>query len=229
MTFLPGTKKTDPPTAAQAATIRGFVLHVFHRTSAGCTTVHVIGKLESGETFEITDNSMRPHFFVRSTDAERCRDKALAHNGSISDAGMMTMDRAAVSRIDLPRTSEQRQLAENLAAAGVRTYEADFNFSLRYLMQHNISGSLAIQGSWEPSATVNRRYVNPTITPAEWEPVLQLLALDIETNADASTVYGVSLVTADSTPVEEMHLVGEPTRRRAGDDGERDSDRDEDP
>lgn len=211
MNFSPKITKPDTPTPHQGATIRGFVLHVFHRTSAGYTNVHVIGKLESGETFEITDNSMRPHFFVRSTDAERCRDKALAHNGSISDAGLTTMDQAAVSRIDLPRTSEQRQLAESLAATGVRTYEADFNFSLRYLMQHNISGSLAIQGNWEPSVTVNRRYVNPTITPAEWEPVLQLLSLDIETNADASTVYGVSLVTADTTPVEEMHLVGEPT------------------
>jgi DNA polymerase-2 len=185
----------------------GFVVDAFHRFAQGRTVVHLFGRLRSGETFSIADDRLQPHFFVLSSDLDKCADLAKQHRAVVAEHNATTMAGVPVARIDLRSTADQRRLAEALAANGLSTYEADINFTLQYLMHQDILGTLHISGDWLPGKGVNRHYQNPTIAKAEWDPQLILLSLDIETDHAASIVYGVSLVT-DS--IEEMHLVGAP-------------------
>ena len=55
-------------------------------------------------------------------------------------------------------------------------------------------------------------YIDPQISVSDWEPPLAVLALDIETNEEATEVYAVSLVgigPQTKHQTEEIHIVGE--------------------
>ncbi|HUJ73402.1 MAG TPA: hypothetical protein VL359_01030, partial [bacterium] len=47
---------------------RGFILHAAERTHDGRTEIHLVGRLDSGETFAVVDRKTVPVFFVRAAD-----------------------------------------------------------------------------------------------------------------------------------------------------------------
>ena len=53
---------------------------------------------------------------------------------------------------------------------------------------------MKISGAWSSGDRVDRVYANPELQPEYWEPVFSVLALDIETDPEATTIYAVGLV-----------------------------------
>lgn len=188
-----------------------YLLHVFHRRHRGCDVIHAVGRLENGQTFGLMDRRAKPAFYVRTEDAEEWQP-IVAHDRAVAvDVALCTLAGDGVVRIECDRVGQMRALAQRLGERGIRTYEADLNFSLHYAIERGLCGSVHLSGSWKPGQGVDRVYVDPSIAAADWHPELSLLVLDIETAPDASEVYAVSLV-AGTVGVEpnvcEIHLVG---------------------
>jgi len=170
-----------------------------------------VGRLASGDTFAFVDGREAPYFYVRSDEAPAVRALAERAGAELADTALTTMDGAAVTRVSHPRLAPLRQLAESLHRAGQRTYEADISHPRHYLMARGLQGPVAISGAWRPGTGVRRVYLEPDLAPAEWEPDLSVLSLDIETDPAVTRVFAVSLVGFGAMdPVEEIHLVGEP-------------------
>ena len=183
----------------QAGDDRGFILHAAERTHGGRAEVHLVGRLETGETFAVVDRRVAPAFWLRADDegpAQSIRDR----DGSAARfvaSDRRTMDGARVLRVEAPTVSASQRLRDALHREGIRTYEADIKPSVQLLMDLRIHGAVSIDGEWRKGRRVSRIYENPRLGPAEIDPRLSVLSLDIETDARAGTVYAVGLVLLD--------------------------------
>ncbi|MEE2658723.1 MAG: DNA polymerase II [Candidatus Latescibacterota bacterium] len=192
-------------------TVRGFLLHVFHRNRGAKTILYGVGRLETGETFALAESRRQPTFFVRSSEADDVRAVSLRSGADLTPSQLTTMDGEPVERVAVPHLPQLRRVAERIHEAGLRTYEADVTFTRQYLIDHDVRGSLTITGAWRPGSGVDRVYLDPEIGPGNWEPELSVLSIDIETLPDASEVIAFSLVgggAGDVRQVEEVHVVG---------------------
>ena len=178
---------------------KGFILHSVERTHAGRTEIHLVGRLENGETFAVVERRVTPFFHIRATDEARTREIAESERAAadVIASDRRTMDDAAVLRVETPTTSASQKLRGSLHREGIRTYEADIKPSVQHLMDLRIHGAAAIEGEWRKGRRVDRIYENPSLAPAEMEPRLSVLSLDIETDARAATVYAIGLVFLD--------------------------------
>ncbi|MBC7659926.1 MAG: hypothetical protein H7249_09480 [Chitinophagaceae bacterium] len=133
----------------------------------------------------------------------------------IAPSAFTTMDGEAVFALTTSKSSALRQLNSVIRNADIRTYEGDLELTPAYRIHNGIKSIVTREGSTAPSFHVDNLFINPILfedsTP---EPIdLKLLALALETNADATRVLGLSLVTwhlyADETS-EEVLIVGNP-------------------
>ena len=176
-------------------TARGFILQASYRVASepnGQRTpiVHIHGRLEGGDTFLIRDDRQRPHFYIRTADAERARALRVPEpkpTGKLSFAG------AAVSRLQTEIPQDVPGLRDRLHASGIETYEADVRFALRYLIDRGIKGGCEIDGEWEPGKGVARVYTNPTLRPAQADVEPRVLSFDIETDGKGERLLAISL------------------------------------
>jgi DNA polymerase II len=174
---------------------RGFILQASYRVASGSSgqrtpIVHIHGRLEGGATFLVRDDRQRPHFYIRSADAERARALRLKDpkpTGKHSFAG------AAVSVLETEIPQDVPGLRDRLHAAGIETFEADVRFALRYLIDRGIKGGCEIEGEWAPGNDVARVYVNPTLRPAEVDIEPRVLSFDIETDGKGERLLAISL------------------------------------
>ena len=188
----------------------GFPLHTFHRQQQAGSLICVIGKLKNGETFAWTDDRIQPRFYVRVSDRHTVEEQAGTYDVTLSDSEWTTMDGESVICL-YGRLSNLRRLGDLLQEKNIRTYEADLNISMQYLIYQAFRGAVRIEGHWRKGDGVDRVYYNPSLTPAAWDPDLVVLSLDIETNADATEVYAAALVGAGPEArhrTEEIHMVG---------------------
>ncbi len=169
----------------------GYILHASERTHAGRTEIHLIGRLESGETFAVVERRRAPCFWIRASDEAQAR--ALGAEGP-GASDRRTMDGAPVLSIESPTVAAGRKTMDVLHHAGVRTYEADVKPAPQYLMDRRIHGTVGIEGEWRAGRRVARVYENPLLCPALMEPRLSVLSLDIETDPRAATIFAVALV-----------------------------------
>jgi DNA polymerase-2 len=178
---------------------RGFILHAAERTHAGRTEVHLVGRLQNGETFAVVDRRIAPCFYVRVSDEEPARG-VMAREGSETPAApsdRRTMDGEPVLRVESPTVAASQRLRDALHREGIRSYEADIKPSTRLLMDRQIHGAVEIEGPWRAGRRVGRIYENPQLRPCELPPRLTVLSLDIETDARAATVFAVGLYLLD--------------------------------
>ena len=126
----------------------GFLLHVFHRHQRGRYLICAIGRLENGETFAFTDDRRPPSFFVRQSDETEIKHRAADSGHEVASTGFSTMNGEEVLRVTSTEMRTHRSMADKLSQEGIRTYEADLNTGLAYLVDQPFRGSLRIQGSW---------------------------------------------------------------------------------
>ncbi len=205
--------------------LRGFILHPTYRIEGGRPVVHLYGRLESGESFLIRDDRLRPYFFVRAADAEAARTAGAA---PLAETGLKTMRGDPVLRVEVPAPPDTPPLRDRMTGRGIAVFEADVRFAMRYLIDRGIQGSVAIEaapvgsrlvGSTGPVAPrVDRVFDNPAVGPGDWMPApaeLRLVSIDLETDPRGEQVYSAALArpgVAGAKPVEEILLALPPDR-----------------
>ncbi len=170
---------------------RGFILQNTYRVESGKPVVLIYGKLESGGSFLIRDTRQIPHFFIRKTDAAA----AVAHGIAVCEEEdpKSTFGGEPVARVDATLPRDVPAMREKLIAAGIACFEADVPFASRFLIDRGIRGSLRISGERAPGTGSLAVFENPKLEPADWNPSLSVLALDIETDPGAKRLFSIAL------------------------------------
>lgn len=165
--------------------------------------VHLFGVLEDGGGFLVRDGSQVPHFYVEEADAERAL-KLGATRQSPTDKSTLGEGRPVV-RIDLAKPSDTPELRDRLQEHGIRCWEADVRFAIRFLIDRGLRGLLEIHGvpkSYEDAPGVRLTvFDDPELRPVEPGEVgaptrevrLRVLSFDIETNPRRGTLLSVAL------------------------------------
>ena len=138
--------------------MRGFILQPTDHIEWSRPVIHLYGRLESGEAFLIRDDREIPHFCIESLDVERARNLATS---SLATSRRRMLDGQPVERVDLRLPSDTPPLRDRLMRQGIRCYEGDVRFAMRFLIDRGIRGSLEISsaGRQEPGDQVI--YDNP--------------------------------------------------------------------
>ena len=201
---------SDPSSTGPPA--RGFLLHLFHNTVRGRTAFFGVGRLESRETFAFHVGAAMPAFYVRTSDREKLTSLESTPGLSTEHASLQTMDGEPAIGLRFSRLADLRRTADVLAGRDIRTYEADLNPEIRFLIDRGIGRTLQVQGPWTSDGRFGRLYRDPVLRTwdTDWEPDLRVLVLDIETSPEEE-VLAVSLVwfdlTNESDRQEEIHLL----------------------
>ena len=113
---------------------------------------------------------------------------------------LRTLEGALVDALYFPTQRALVDARRELRAAGVRLYESDLKPSDRYLMERFVTGGLLVTGEWEAHEGY-RLYRNPRMTSCDYRPDLSILSLDIETDADAGTLFSIGASTETTAHV----------------------------
>jgi DNA polymerase-2 len=170
--------------------MRGFILQPTYRIESGRPVVHLFGKLETGESFLVRDGRLVPHFWVRAADGERAG--ALVAEPLV-ESDQVTFAGEPVLRVEVPTPPDTPPLRDRLQRSGIRCFEADVRFGMRYLIDKGIRGSLTISGEGRAGRGIDRVFEEPEIGTADWTPELTVLSFDIETDPKAAKVLSIGL------------------------------------
>ncbi|MCG8460338.1 MAG: DNA polymerase II [Holophagales bacterium] len=182
----------------------GFILQPTYRIERGASgkgtsggaraVVYLYGVLEGGDSFLVRDTRERSSFFIRDSDAPRA---AKLGTERIEDSDWTTWDGHAARLVEVETPPDTPALRDRLEAHGVRCYEADVRFAVRYLWRRGLRGSLEIEGEWRKGQGsyrgVDRVYTDPELRPASYTPRLTVLSIDIETDPTASRLLSIGL------------------------------------
>jgi len=169
---------------------RGFVLQPTYRLKSGRPVVHIWGRLEGGQTFQLEDERAKPYFYVRTEHAQEARRLGAR---LLFETSRCNFEGHKVSRVEVDIPSQTPPLRDRLQRAGFPTYEADIPFATRYLIDHGVRGSLAIAGPWKAGHAVDRIYRNPEVEPCDWSPGLKVASIDIETDYRSNHILSVAI------------------------------------
>jgi DNA polymerase-2 len=187
-------------------TFRGFILQPTYRVESGVPVVHLFGRLEDGRSFLVRDRRLTPRFYVATDDAARAGEQGARRQ---APTGQHTLTGRPVVRVEVSEPGDAPPLRDRLERAGVRTYEADVRFAVRYLVDRGIRGSLEIRGQGRETPGVGIVFEDPDVVPADWTPRLSMLSLDIETDPSACRLLAASL---HGCGVSEVLLLSPPGR-----------------
>jgi len=170
--------------------VKGFIIDTGYRILHGRAYVTLYGRLENGETF-LTLNYYRPYFFISESDLKRAQQvEEFTHEAS----SLKDFQERPLARIVLDIPSDVAKLRRAFEEIGIRTYEADIKFAQRFLIDYRIQAWMDISGEYEYQNDV-RIYTDPQLVPADAGVVpLKVMAVDIETDPRARTIFCVSLV-----------------------------------
>ena len=175
-------------------TARGFILQATYRITgpadARVPVVYLYGRLEDGSTFRVSDDRRRPHFYIRSADAEPATRVGAP---SPEPTGRKTFGGSPVARIEVGAPSDVPPLRDRLHAAGVDTFEADVRFASRYLIERSIKGGCEITGDAKRGDRIAWLFDNPTLKAARVELEPRVMSFDIETDPSGRQLLAISL------------------------------------
>jgi DNA polymerase-2 len=200
-------------TDSRAMTVTGFVVHAFVQTTRRSANgaagdgrgsrLALLGRLSDGRTFAAVLDPFRPWFYIRESDrAAVAQYEPLATERS-------TMDGEPVLQLEFATAYDLRRAAAEVRSRGVRTYEADINPVDPPFIDRHIHGSLMLTGEAANGHHVDLVFINPEIGPAEWDPDLTVLSLDIETDPRSDEVLAVGLAGGRGAEADEVHFLGE--------------------
>lgn len=181
---------------------RGLILQATYRLRRGVPVVHLYGALESGGSFLVRDGRQTPHFHIRRADAAKAR--RLGARRQLETASR-TFDGARALRVEIATPQDAPPLRDRLEAEGVRTFEADVRFAVRYLIDRRIRGGCAIAGPWTAGERIARVYDDPALATAEVRLAPSVLSFDIETDPQCERLLAIALY--DQTGVDEVYVV----------------------
>jgi DNA polymerase-2 len=116
-----------------------------------------------------------------------------AFGASLQKDSMKTMDGESCLRLTFDSLDEFHRARRSLERHSIRTYEADVSLVDQYLLPLHIHGCLKIEGTSRDGRYVDRIFLNPRVTHAEWDPQLSILSIDIETDPQMSEIRAISM------------------------------------
>ena len=166
----------------------GFVLQATYRIHHGVPVVYVFGRLTNGETFLIREHRERPHFYIPSVSAEQLQglDARAIDSECVNFAG------ESVTRVDVRIPADAPGVRDKLHALGTPTYEADVRFAMRYLIDRDIKGGIAISGEVQPGTGTRWLFVDPHTEPCGARMCPTVLSFDIETNPHTDKLLAIA-------------------------------------
>ncbi|MFP6663961.1 MAG: DNA polymerase II [Deltaproteobacteria bacterium] len=180
---------------------RGLILQPSYRVRGGVPVIRLFGRLDKGGPFLIEEDRFRPYFFLHARDLK----KLPSRDGlTIEASRLVDLEGKKVARIAVATPPDVTRLRDRLEAAGAHPLEADLRFPYRYLIDLGVRAGIEIEA--EPVAAERglAYYHNPKIRPAEVEPRLDFLSLDIETMPDAGSILSFALA---GSGVDEVYVV----------------------
>ena len=211
----------DESTASAPEVARGFILQATYRIRDGAPVVHLYGMLESGGTFLVRDGRETPHFYVRREEAARARELGAARQ---RETARRTFDGGPVVRVEVAVPPDAPPLRDRLQEHGIRTFEADVRFAVRYLIDRGVRGGCEIAGASTPGERITRVFDDPELRPADVEVTPSVLSLDIETDPAGRRLLAVALHGAGADEVYVVDPAGRALPDRAvGCAGEREA------
>lgn len=174
--------------------MKGFIVDPTYRIEGSKAFVYFYGRLENGESF-LTINETKPYFYIKKSDVKKAKESKTAFEHE--ECSMRDFHEKEVIKIlvDVPPTVPK--LRKEFEEKGIVCYEADIRFVYRAIIDKNILGCIAIDGEYKKSEYVDRVYKEQKITPAQFEPKLTVLSLDIETTIKADALFSVACISKD--------------------------------
>ncbi|MEM9623357.1 MAG: 3'-5' exonuclease [Pseudomonadota bacterium] len=165
---------------------QGFVLQASYRIQQGKPVVYIFGRLQDGRTFIVRDHQQRPHFYVRQSDARHVVRARVLQSERVNFAG------ESLVRVEVDTPQQAPPLRDALHGMQVPTYEADVRFAMRYLIDRNIRGGIAIRGEPQHGLGTDLVFDDPETQPAEVQISPRVLSFDIETNPQTDRLLAIA-------------------------------------
>jgi len=164
----------------------GFILQATYRIYQGLPVVVLFGRLADGRTFVIRDHGQTPHFYVARDDAD-----AVA-GATIEPTSIRGFGGEALARVQVVIPSDAPGVRDALHAQGIRTFEADVRFAMRYLIDRDIKGGVEIIGRPRNGRGTDLAFDDPQLVPAPVDMTPRVLSFDIETNGRADELLAIA-------------------------------------
>ena len=173
---------------------KGFILQSSYRVENKQPIVHLFGRLEDDRTFLIKESRRRPHFYIRTKDADQLRSQQAITESS----DWSSLDGYPVTRVSVPVPADVVPIRDRLHERGLKTYEADIRFATSYLIERNVRGGVRIDGTELASNhDVDVEFHDPEISPTSVEYNPSFIAFDIETDPSANQLLAISVYGRD--------------------------------
>ncbi|MBN1175448.1 DNA polymerase II [Candidatus Woesearchaeota archaeon] len=175
--------------------VLGFITNSHYTTENNITIVHLFGRLENQKSFEI-QVPYTPYFFIRKEDKKLIKAEITAEETTLT-----TMQKEPVLKINTLSPKEVPELRSLFEKSDVPCFEADIQFTRRFLMDKGILALLDIKGEELKGKYTDILFVNPEINPVSKTPEIvkkcspKMIAFDIETDAKANIIYSISFAT----------------------------------
>ena len=187
--------------------MQGFILQASYRVSsqsagARVPVIHLYGRSSDGRTFLVRDDRQRPHFYIRTRDAERARTLRIES----VESDWRNFAGEPVSRIQVEVPTDVPELRDRLHRAGIDTFEADVRFATRYLIERGIKGGCEIAGESRAGGGVDLIFDNPELRPATVKIEPRVFSFDIEVDPDGERLLAISMYAPD---LDEVLIVDE--------------------
>ena len=187
-------------------TYEGFIVHASFPKNKRSARLYLVGRLKGGETFAVVEERERPAFYIRESEQRPAGQFLMSEGLRFDPSPYTTFDGEQCIRASWDTVQQFQQAFQLLGERGIRTYEGDIRYTDQFLMSRGIHGSVSIQGPSTPGRYVDRVFINPELSPSQWQPSLTLLSIDIETNPFGGEIFAISLVQR-APDLEEQHEV----------------------
>ena len=190
--------------------LRGFILQASYRIRDGSPVVYLYGMLEGGGSFLVRDHRQTPHFYIRRHDAGLAWTLGAVRQ---TETQKTTFAGQRALCIDVALPQDAPPLRDRLHDHGVRTFEADVRFAVRYLIDRGIRGGCLITGVAAAQApadgTIDRVFDDPIVQPTDCDVTPSVLSFDIETDPTATRLLAISMY---GEGVDEVYIVDDSGR-----------------
>ncbi len=170
--------------------MKGFIVSATHDTIDDKTLVRLFGRLENGRSF-VTTNTLMPYFFLQTNDVGK--HAKLFSKYAVEKTKLSTFKGENVVKIIVPNQQALNKLAEAMHKLKVNTFEADVKPHTRFLIDHNLFGSIEIHQSPTTSERIDDVYDQPEIVPATIQPKLKVISLDTESSRTTGELFCIGL------------------------------------
>lgn len=154
------------------------------------TTIQLFGRLSNGQSFAALI-PFTPYFFLTETAAAK-HQKMLAA-ATTEKTALTTFAGERVVKVSAKNHQLLNKLASAFHTLDIPTYEADVKPHMRFLIDHELFGPLALEGDYETAERVERVYRLPEIKPSATLQQLKVVSLDTESSKKTGELFCIGL------------------------------------